>query len=167
MPSYWNLIRGLQNIDACILTHFDHGVLPGLQTLLHRKTIPISDEGRLCKPDIGAIFLNQTQRSRLQSSPSAKRTTSSKLSVNLSQNIDQFSHDIKKLNIDTFDLIRHITPSKPSIEPINLYKKIAFGSLDLYVLHPTTLSADDEKILANVQKVKTRICHCFIELFLV
>ncbi|CAF1547713.1 unnamed protein product, partial [Rotaria sordida] len=30
MPSYWNLIRGLQTIDACILTHFDYDVLPGL-----------------------------------------------------------------------------------------------------------------------------------------
>ncbi|CAF5218846.1 unnamed protein product, partial [Rotaria magnacalcarata] len=49
MPSYWNLIRGLQTIDACILTHFDYSVLSGLQTIIHRKTIPSLHDGRLCK----------------------------------------------------------------------------------------------------------------------
>ena len=152
-PSYWNLIRGLQIIDTCILTHFDYDVFPGFQTIIHRKTIPSGEEGRSCKPDIGALFVNQTQRIRFQSSPTSKRVSNNKLSVNLSQNIDQFFHDVKKLNIDTFDLIKNITTNKPTIEPINLYKKIAFGSLDLYVLHPTSLSAEDEKMLTAIQKV--------------
>lgn len=153
IPSYWNLIRGLQTIDACILTHFDYDAFPGLQTFIHRKTIPIADDGRLCKPDIGALFLNNTQRTRLQSSPSSKRISNSKLSVNLSQNIDQFYGDVKKLNIHTFDMIKNVTINKPSIEPVNLYKKIAFGSLDLYILHPSSLTAEDEKMIAAVQKV--------------
>lgn len=77
----------------------------------------------------------------------------SKLLVNLSQNIEQFLNDVKKLNVDTFDLIKQTTPAKPTIEPINLFRKIAFGSLDLYVLHPTSNSVEDEKILSNIQKV--------------
>jgi hypothetical protein len=157
IPSYWNLIRGLQTIDACILTHFDYDVLPGLQTILHRKTIPLSENGRLCKPDIGAIFLNHIQRTRYQSSHSLKSSSNNKLLVNLSQNIDQVLHDIKQLNIDTFDLIKSTTLNKPSIEPINLYKKIAFGSLDLYVLFPTPSTIDDEKLLSILQKVKSNI----------
>ncbi|CAF3956830.1 unnamed protein product [Rotaria sordida] len=155
MPSYWNLIRGLQTIDACILTHFDYDVLPGLQTILHRKTIPSLHDGRLCKPDIGAIFLNHTQRIRFQSSHSSKISSDSKLSINLSHNIDQFLHDIKQLNIETFDLIKSTAPNKHTIEPINLYKKIAFGSLDLYVLYPSS-SIDDDKSLANLQKIPIR-----------
>ena len=151
IPSYWNLLRGLQNIDACILTHFDHDVFPGLQTLLHRKTISSSHDGQLCKPDIGAIFLNHVQRTKL---PAASSITNSKLLVNLNENIEQFFNDIKQLNIDTFDLIKHTMPNKPTIEPINLYKKIAFGSLDLYVLHPTASTSEDEKVLGNLQKVK-------------
>jgi hypothetical protein len=154
LPTYWNLIRGLQNIDACILTHFDYDVLPGLQTILHRKTIPSLHDGRLCKPDFGAIFLNHIQRTRVQSS---KPSSNSKLLVNLSHNIDQFLNDIKQLNIDTYDLVKHTTPNKPTIEPINLYKKIAFGSLDLYVLYPTPSSTDDDKALATLQKVKLDI----------
>jgi len=154
IPSYWNLIRGLQTIDACILTHFDYDVLPGLQSVLHRKTIPLSQNGRLCKPDIGAIFLNHTQRARYQSSHTFKSSSNSKLLVNLSHNIDQVLNDIKQLNIDTFDLVKSTIPNKPGIEPINLYKKIAFGSLDLYVLYPTSSTTDDEKVLTILQKVK-------------
>ncbi len=60
------------------------------------------------------------------------------------------------MNIDTFDLMKHTIPNKLTVEPINLYKKIAFGSLDLYVLHPTVSTSEDEKILANLKKVKTR-----------
>ncbi len=153
LPSYWNLIRGLQTIDACILTHFDYDVLPGLQSILHRKTLPSSNNGGLCKPDIGAIFLNHIQRTRLQSSHTFKSSSNSKLLVHLSQNIDQVLNDIKQLNIDTFDLVKTTIPNKPSIEPINLYKKVAFGSLDLYVLYPTSSITDDEKILATIQKV--------------
>jgi hypothetical protein len=150
IPSYWNLIRGLQNIDACILTHFDYDVFPGLQTILHRKTIPSLHDGQLCKPDIGAMFINHIQRTKIQSiSPS-----NNKLLVNLNENIDQFLTNIKQLNIDTFDLVKHTVHSKTSIEPINLYKKIAFGSLDLYVLHPTATISDDEKIITALQKVQ-------------
>jgi hypothetical protein len=152
MPSYWNLIRGLQNIDACVLTHFDYDVLPGLQTILHRKTMSSLHDGRVCKPDFGAIFLNHIQRARIQSGHAAKSSSNSKLLVSLSQNIDQVLADIKQLNIDTYDLVKHTLPNKSSIEPINLYKKIAFGSLDLYVLYPSS-SADDDKALATLQKV--------------
>lgn len=150
MPSYWNLIRGLQTIDACILTHFDYDVLPGLQTILHRKTKPIDEQGKLCKPDIGALFLNYSQKAKLKSTVNI---SNSKLVNNLSQNIEQVLYDIKQLNIETFDLIRTTAVNKPSIEPINLYKKIAFGSLDLYVLFPTSSSAEDDKVVSAVQKV--------------
>ena len=73
--------------------------------------------------------------------------------INLNENIDQFLNDIKQLNIDTFDLIKHTSSNKSNIEPINLYKKIAFGSLDLYVLHPTALMMEDDKALSILQKV--------------
>jgi hypothetical protein len=150
MPSYWNLIRGLQNIDACILTHFDHDVLPGLQTIMHRKTMPSTFDGRSCKPDIGGIFLNRIQRTKLStvSTPSA-----SQLQISLAHCIDQFTDDIKQLEINTFDLVRQSMPNKTTIEPINLYKKIAFGSLDLYILHPMESMADNDKLLGNLQKV--------------
>jgi len=69
------------------------------------------------------------------------------------ENIDQFLNNIKQLNIDTFDLIKHTIPNKSHIEPINLYKKIAFGSLDLYILHPTASISEDEKVLMTLQKV--------------
>ena len=150
IPSYWNLIRGLQNIDACILTHFDYDVFPGLQTILHRKTIAPSQDGQSAKPDIGAFFLNQIQRTKLSPSKPSNR----KLSVDLNENIDQFLKIVKQLNINTFDLIKHSIPNKLIIEPINLFKKIAFGSLDFYVLHPTGSTQEDEKLLASLQKVK-------------
>ncbi|CAF1554497.1 unnamed protein product [Adineta ricciae] len=156
MPSYWNLLRGLQNVDACVLTHFDYDVLPGLQTILHRKTLTTLHDGRICKPDFGAIFLNHVQRAKVQSVNSSKSSSNSKLLVNISHNIDQVLNDIKQLNIDTYDLVKHTVPNKPSIEPINLYKKIAFGSLDLYVLYPTSSATEDDKALANLQKIPIR-----------
>jgi len=150
-PSYWNLIRGLQNIDACILTHFDYDVLPGLQTIVRRKTIPTNEHGELCKPDIGAVFLNHIQRMKFQSvlrTKSSSSTTNNSLLVNFNENIEEFLNDIKQLNIDTFDLVKQI-------KPINLYRKLAFGSLDFYILHPTTSTTDDERIVNNLQKVET------------
>jgi hypothetical protein len=114
----------------------------------------LTNNGRLCKPDIGALFLNQIQRARIQSGHTLKSSSlNSKLLVNLSHNIDQLLNDIKQLNIDTFDLVKTTIPNKPTIEPINLYKKIAFGSLDLYVLYPTASTTDDDKILGMIQKV--------------
>jgi len=102
------------------------------------------------------MFLNHIQRTKLQSTPVVKSSlTNSKLLVNLTENIDQFLNNIKQLNIDTFDLVKHAIPNKQSIEPINLYKKIAFGSLDLYVLHPTTSISEDDKVITALKKVKT------------
>lgn len=152
IPSFWNFIRGLQTIDACILTHFDFDVLPGLQSVLHRKTISMSEQGQTCKPNIAAIFLNQIQRAKILSS-TKKSTHPQKTLVNLNQNIEQFNNDLKRLNLDQFDLVKQISASKPTVEPINLFRKIAFGSLDLYVLHPTSLAAEDDKLLSTIQKV--------------
>ncbi|CAF0777232.1 unnamed protein product [Didymodactylos carnosus] len=150
-PSYWNLIRGIQSIDACVLTHFDHDVLSGLQSILHRKTI-VSPEQKSINPDIGAIFLNQHQKTKLFSQQNKSSVgNNNKLQVNLNQNIDQFLSDIKRLQIETFDLCKPST--KGQLEPINLYRKIAFGSLDLYPLHPTAQSDVEitalQKILIN------------------
>lgn len=152
MPSYWNLIRELQTIDACILTHFDYDVLPGFQTIFHRKTIRSSTDGKLCKPHIGTIFLNKIQLKKIpiQSSPS-----NNSLVNNLNENIDEFLHDVKQLNIETHDLVKQsTTTNKTKIEPINLFKKIAFGSLDLFVLHPTSSANENDKIVMDLQKVK-------------
>lgn len=114
-------------------------------------------DNQSCKPDIGTLFLNNVQRAKLQSSKSSKSSSNSKLLVNLQDNIEQFLNDIKQLNIDTFDLVKHSIGSKPNIEPINLFKKIAFGSLDLYVLHPLPSTSEDERTLAALKKVKTII----------
>ncbi|CAF4635849.1 unnamed protein product [Rotaria socialis] len=77
IPSYWNLIRGLQNIDACILTHFDYNVLPGLQTILHRKVISEFNDNQSCKPDIGTMFLNHIQRTKIQAINGSKASSNS------------------------------------------------------------------------------------------
>ncbi|CAM4891389.1 unnamed protein product [Rotaria socialis] len=156
IPSYWNLIRGLQNIDACILTHFDYNVLPGLQTILHRKVISEFNDNQSCKPDIGTMFLNHIQRTKIQAINGSKASSNSKLLIHLPDNINQFSNDIKKLNIDTLDLVLHSTASKTTIEPINLFKKIAFGSLDMYVLHPVASTTEYEKTLTALQKISIR-----------
>jgi len=47
--------------------------LPGLQTILHRKTISLPHDGESCKPDIGAFFLNHIQRTKISSTPSSNR----------------------------------------------------------------------------------------------
>ncbi|CAF1224769.1 unnamed protein product [Rotaria magnacalcarata] len=156
VPSYWNLIRGLQNIDACILTHFDYNVLPGLQTILHRKVISEFNGNQPCKPDIGTMFLNHIQRTKIQAINGSKASSNSKLLIHLPDNINQFSNDIKKLNIDTLDLVLHSTASKTTIEPINLFKKIAFGSLDMYVLHPVAPTTEYDKALTALQKISIR-----------
>ncbi|CAF0750388.1 unnamed protein product [Adineta ricciae] len=152
IPSYWNFIRGLQTIDACILTHFDYDVFPGLQTIVHRKQIFSSHDAQSGKPDVGAIFLNHIQRSKLQS----KSSPSSKLLMNLTNNIDQFMNATKQLNIDTFNLIKPMIANKSNFEPINLYRKIAFGSLDMYVLHPTSSPSEDERLISSLQKIPIR-----------
>lgn len=151
LPSYWNLVRGLQSIDACILTHFDYDVLPGIQTVFHRKMIPSPFDGRFCKPDIGVLFLNQIQRKKL---PSTSKSSTHPLLINLNENIDEFLHDAQTLKIHTSDLVKPTATNKTTVEPLNLYKKIAFGSLDFYVLHPLASSADNDKVMSTLQKVR-------------
>jgi hypothetical protein len=152
-PSYWNIIRGLQTIDVCVLTHFDYDVFPGLQTIVQRKQTLSAHDDQLSKPDIGAIFLNHMQRAKLQSTSTSKSQSNNRLLINLTENIDHFLQNVKELNIDTFNLIKHMTSNKQTVEPINLYKKIAFGSLDLFVLHPTSSPSEDDKLVTALQKV--------------
>ena len=103
------------------------------------------------------MFLNNIQRTKIQAINGSKTSSNSKLLIHLPDNINQFSNDIKKLNIDTLDLVLHSTASKATIEPINLFKKIAFGSLDMYVLHPVASMAEYEKTLTALQRVKKDI----------
>lgn len=128
-------------------------MFPGLQTIVERKQILASHDDQWCKPDIGAFFLNQTQRTKLQASSASKPQSNNRLLVNLTADIDQFVQSVKQLNIETFNLVKHSTANKQTVEPINLYKKIAFGSLDLWVLHPTSSATEDEKLVAALQKV--------------
>ena len=121
---------------------------------MHRKTIPSTDDGRLCKPDVGAVFINSIQRAKVALASESKVSSNSKLVVNLDESIDQFLSDVKQLKIDSIDLVRPAAVNKTASEPINLYKKIAYGSLDLHVLFPLASAAENEKILATVQKVR-------------
>ncbi|CAF92855.1 unnamed protein product, partial [Tetraodon nigroviridis] len=125
---FWKLVRHLDRIDAVLLTHVGVDNLPGLNSLLLRKSaeqeLPAEEQqiGRLLSPELGLVFLNAPEAracGQEDPQPAALLRPAHSLSA--------------RAGAET--------------EPLILFQKMGVGRLELYVLHPLRGSRSLESFL--------------------
>uniref|UniRef100_H3CGJ7 Microtubule-associated protein 1Sa n=1 Tax=Tetraodon nigroviridis TaxID=99883 RepID=H3CGJ7_TETNG len=123
---FWKLVRHLDRIDAVLLTHVGVDNLPGLNSLLLRKSaeqeLPAEEQqiGRLLSPELGLVFLN---------APEARACL-----LRCCDLVALTLQQLQRLQIKAHSLSAR---AGAETEPLILFQKMGVGRLELYVLHPT------------------------------
>ncbi|KAK3097296.1 hypothetical protein FSP39_008440 [Pinctada imbricata] len=127
-PCFWNISRHLDRIDAMLLTHLGSDNLFGVSAMLQRKAL-----GNI-HPQLGYLFMNSIDK--LPSPPPENGEKKPSLCINLAEEGSKLVDYAKQMGLSPYPCLRQATG--PQITPINLYLKVGYGSLDMYILNPVS-----------------------------
>jgi hypothetical protein len=145
-PSFWKFVSMVKQVDAVLLTHTDSDSLGGLQALFAKKLADLEDvESR---PAVLSVLGN------LVSSPAnAETKTDSDFILDA---VEKLRIKLVPLVKSTDNLIINAALAKQAhnlnkYEHVNLFYKLGYGSLDLYVLSPFQQSAEFKEFCTQQQ----------------
>lgn len=133
---FWPFIKHLDRIDAMLITHLNSDNVFGVKSMLERKL------KEKIYPDIGTAFFN---------SPTTKTSYTSQkdsLYVNVADVATEIADNLAQLNVNRLNCLA----PKDITKPLNLYQKLGYGSLDLYVLNPQQDSKEIKDFLSQWSK---------------
>lgn len=133
---FWPFVKHLDRIDAMLITHLNSDNIFGMKSMLDRKL------KEKIYPDIGTAFFN---------SPTVKTSYTSQkdsLYVNLADVASEITDNLGELNVNRLNCLA----PKDVTKPLNLYQKLGYGSLDLYILNPQQDSKEIKDFLSQWSK---------------
>ena len=145
-PVFWKFVNMFKQVDALLLTHADSDSLAGVSSLFAKKLA--HPEPAEVKPHILSVLANL-----VPSVANADAKTDSDVILNA---VDKLRIKLVPLVKSTENLIINASLAKQAhnlnkYEHVNLYYKLGYGSLDLYVLSPFQGSAEFKEFCTQQQ----------------
>lgn len=130
-PSCWSFVRHLEKIDSVLITRFNENNCLGLVSLFNKLC-----SGDCSAPKVGRILANFPDLKNLPAVDSTKNDIEHNLEINLVQSGQNILLKLDKAGILQPQHLFRPQDSSKEFEPIELYHRIGFGTLNLYILNP-------------------------------
>uniref|UniRef100_A0A8D8UBL5 Microtubule-associated protein futsch n=1 Tax=Cacopsylla melanoneura TaxID=428564 RepID=A0A8D8UBL5_9HEMI len=144
---FWDFIRHLDRVDAMLMTRINKTNVNSLANVVRRK------KQSNIHPQVGHFFCNLQDRKH-PTSPDTDNKESLLIDVLLEG--QEMISNLKSINLKPQPCYRDA-----NMEPINLYHKVGYGKLDMYVISPARDSREVKEFLMKWHSNDTKLFSGF------